>query len=288
MWDLQRYESDGFLVVHDAVSARTCDDLRARAAELVDGFDPGSQRSVFSSAAQRTSVDDYFLASANTIGFFYEPGALGPHGEPCVPKAQAINKMGHALHDLDPVFDAFSRTDQLANLCRQLGMVRPLLMQSMYIFKQPGIGGEVRCHQDATFLYTQPQNMLGLWFALEDATVQNGCLWAIPGAHQEGLKSRFLYDAATHTTRFSVADESPWPMDRLVALEVPKGTMILLHGLCPHLSYVNTSRRSRHAYTLHITDGTSDYPQDNWLRRAPQFPPWGFVSNPHGRSLHAL
>jgi phytanoyl-CoA hydroxylase len=51
----------------------------------------------------------------------------------------------------------------------------------MYIFKQPFIGGEIDCHQDSTFLYTDPLSCIGFWFALEDATVDNGCLYAIPG-----------------------------------------------------------------------------------------------------------
>jgi phytanoyl-CoA hydroxylase len=50
----------------------------------------------------------------------------------------------------------------------------------MYIFKQPRIGGEVTCHQDSAFLYNDPISIAGLWFALEDATTENGCLWAIP------------------------------------------------------------------------------------------------------------
>src|SRR5205807_9349677 len=107
-------------------------------------------------------------------------------------KEESINKIGHALHDLDPVFDAFSRSSPIKQLLFDLGLSNPLLLQSMYIFKQPNIGGEVTCHQDATFLYTEPLRMVGLWFALEDATIENGCLWAIPGGHKLGLKSRFV------------------------------------------------------------------------------------------------
>ena len=78
------------------------------------------------------------------------------------------------------------------NSSRTWELTSRLLLQSMYIFKQPNIGGEVTCHQDATFLYTEPLRMVGLWFALEDATIENGCLWVIPGGHRLGLKSRFV------------------------------------------------------------------------------------------------
>ena len=107
-------------------------------------------------------------------------------------KEQSINKVGHALHDLDPVFDEFSRQPALKELAQALGLAEPKLLQSMYIFKQPRIGGEVICHQDATFLYTEPLSVTGFWFALEDATKENGCLWAEPGGHQGPLRSRFV------------------------------------------------------------------------------------------------
>ena len=145
----------------------------------------------------------------------------------------------------------------------------------MYIFKQPNIGGEVTCHQDATFLFTEPLRMVGLWFALEDATIENGCLWAIPGGHKLGLKSRFVR-AEAGGTRFDVLDRTAWPEEKAVPLEVEKGTVIVLNGLLPHLSRENRSAKSRHAYTLHVIDASSDYPEDNWLRRPAEMPLRGF------------
>lgn len=53
--------------------------------------------------------------------------------------------------------------------------------------QQPGIGGVVGPHQDGTFLYTQPQSVTGFWWALEDCTTENGCLWAVPGSHNCAL-----------------------------------------------------------------------------------------------------
>ena len=47
---------------------------------------------------------------------------------------------------------------------KAIGFKDPLLLQSMYIFKQPKIGGEVVCHQDSTFLITEPESTVGFWF----------------------------------------------------------------------------------------------------------------------------
>lgn len=271
-----RFARDGLLVLEDFVPRERCDELMTRARELTADFDPSEVTAVFSSRHQSKTTNAYFLESGDKIRFFLEEGAVDTSGRLTRDKSLAINKVGHALHDLDPVFASFCRSPRLAALARDLGLRDPVLMQSMYIFKQPGIGGEVVCHQDATFLYTEPVSVVGLWFALEDATRENGCLWAIPGGHEAGLKVRFLRDGAGGV-RTEVLDPSPFPMDRLVPLEVPAGTLVVLHGLLPHLSYVNTSPRSRHAFTLHVVEASATYPKDNWLVRGPEMQARGFT-----------
>jgi len=272
---LEQYERDGFLILKDFVSHTACDRLKTRAQELVRDFDPAGIVSIFSTREQARTSDDYFLESGDKIRFFFEENAFNSDGTLRQSKEQSINKIGHALHDLDPVFEEFSRTNEIRQISSDLGIENPLLLQSMYIFKQPRIGGEVTCHQDATFLYTEPLRLVGLWFAIEDATIENGCLWAIPGGHKLGLKSRFMR-AEGGGTRFEIIDDSPWPEDKVEPLEVEKGTLIVLHPLLPHLSRENRSAKSRHAYTLHVIDASSKYPASNWLQRPADLPPRGF------------
>jgi phytanoyl-CoA hydroxylase len=243
--------------------------------KLVQEFEPGEVASIFSTREQNRLTDDYFLESGDKIRFFFEEDAFDRDGKLKQSKERSINKIGHALHDLDPEFSWFSRSQPVPELIEDLGISDPLLLQSMYIFKQPRIGGEVTCHQDGTFLYTDPFNVAGLWFALEDATLENGCLWAIPGGHKLGLKSRWVRDG-NGGMKFDVFDSEPWDEDKLVPLEVKKGSLILLHGLLPHKSLANRSARSRHAYTLHIISADSAYPQTNWLQRPSNNPPRGF------------
>jgi phytanoyl-CoA hydroxylase len=272
---LDNYERDGFLVIEGFVDAAACDLLRGRADEMVQEFDPKGVVSIFSTREQSRLSDEYFLESGDKIRFFFEEHAFHPDGTLKDTKERSINKIGHALHDLDPVFDRFSRTSQIRQLASDLGFTQPRLLQSMYIFKQPNIGGEVTCHQDSTFLYTEPIDICGLWFALEDATVDNGCLWAIPGGHRDGLKSRWVR-SPQGGMQFETFDSKPWKEEKLVPLEVAKGSLVILHGLVPHRSLENKSPRSRHAYTLHIIGGSCAWPAENWLQRSASMPLRGF------------
>jgi phytanoyl-CoA hydroxylase len=278
-----QYQQNGYLVLPDFKTAADIAALRARAEEIVNAFDPSGNISVFTTREQSRSVDDYFMDSANKVSCFFEEEAFDATGQLKQDKALSINKIGHAMHDLDPVFDQFSRGPALASLAAGLGLEQPKIWQSMYIFKQPGIGGEVRWHQDATFFDTTPLSVTTFWFALEDASVRNGCLWVEPGGHRGPLRERFVKQDGIGTTGAGPAaaietlDNSPWPDDHTaVPVEVSAGTLVVFHGLLPHYSAPNRSPVSRHAYTLHATDGRSVYSPQNWLQRGADLPVRGF------------
>jgi phytanoyl-CoA hydroxylase len=270
----ETYARDGFLVLPRLFAAETCRALIARAEALVEAAPLAELATVFSTRDQAHHSDDYFLASGDKVAWFLEEEAVDADGRLTRPKIRAINKIGHALHDLDPVFAPFSRRPELAAIAHDLGMTAPLLLQSMLIFKQPEIGGEVALHQDATFLYTEPVSVMGLWVALEDATQENGCMWALPGGHRDGLKRRFKRDG--RGVAFEELDLTPFAYGE-VPLEAPQGTVVVLHGLLPHRSGANRSPRSRLAYSLHVIEADAHYPADNWLRRSADMPLRGFV-----------
>ncbi len=274
---IESYQRDGFVVVDDFVSAHDRERLRTRALDIVDAWEPSEQRSVFTTNEQARVSDGEFLASGSTIWCFFEEDAFGPDGELTQPKELSINKIGHAQHDLDDEFERFSYDPRLAEIATDIGLVDARALQSMYIFKQPHIGGEVGCHQDATFLYTDPISVTGFWFAIEDATVENGCLWAAPGGHRGPLRQLFKRNESSEGTMMETLDTTPLPSpppagDDLVPLEVPAGTLVVLNGQLPHWSDVNRSGISRHAYTLHCISAAAEYPEWNWLQRPTDMP----------------
>ena len=272
---LAAFNRDGFLVVPDFMGSETRAAVRERAIDLVNEWEPSGERTVFTTEEQERVSNNDFLSSGGKIWCFFEEEAFDDQGNLRQAKELSINKIGHAQHDLDDVFERATYTSDLAGVAADIGMADAQALQSMYIFKQPGIGGEVGCHQDATFLYTDPLSVTGFWFAIEDATLENGCLWAAPGGHNAPLRKVFRrLGTDDDGTNFDELDNTPLPdpAKDLVPLEVPAGTMVILNGKLPHWSDVNRSPVSRHAYTLHCISQSADYPDWNWLQRPSDMP----------------
>jgi len=276
--------------------------MKLRMRELIDKWDPDTMElSVFDtdSKSQQKAWNDYFLDSADRIHFFLEKDAKGETGlREGLSKHRALNKVGHGLHVQDAVFKRYSCSDKVAELVSELGWKEPVLPQSMYIFKQPRIGGEVTSHQDSTFLHTTPRpTCLGLWLALDEATVDNGCIWARPGSHTEPVRRVFV----RNPERFEAGDVSKEPMifkdmaDKschawkwegkmpegsnapskglydvgFKPVECAAGDLVVIHGQVDHLSLPNTSEKERHTFQLHLVEGPTQgitWSPLNWLQ----------------------
>lgn len=264
----QKYHDDGYLVLEEAIAKAQIEKLKTAAMQIVDDFDINSQRAVFSTSDRDAGRDDYFFDSAENVHCFLEEGALDQEGRLLKPARLAINKIGHAMHDLNPVFGAFCRQPLFGNILRDIGYSTPLLWQTMYIFKQPHIGGEVRWHQDGSYLITDPSTVTGVWVAIEDANRDNGCLWVQPGGHRSPLREIYEVDWAKHQGSLTDLDRTPWPgTDEAVAVEVPLGSVVMFHDHMPHYSSQNRSDFSRHAFTLHVAEQTARWSGNNWLQR---------------------
>jgi phytanoyl-CoA hydroxylase len=265
---VDEFREQGFLVLPGLVPRPALATLERAALAIVDRFDPTAERTVFSTRDRDAGRDDAFFASAEGVRCLLEEEALDAAGALRCPRRLAINKIGHALHDLVPEFNEFCRMPGFGELLRDLGYAAPVLWQTMVIFKQPHIGGEVRWHQDATYLITEPPCVTGLWVALEDAHRDNGCLWVQPGGHRTPLRERYEVDWHTRVGKLRTVDATPWPsLAEAVALEVPAGSVVVFHDHLPHRSAPNHSSASRHAFTMHVAEQGAAWAEGNWLKR---------------------
>lgn len=313
---LAKYHQDGYLVIPNFFDPTT---ILQHAKELIHSFDPkGHPMTKFSTGGEEGVKEEehvgdrYFLESGDKIRYFLEEDSIGSDGKLNRSPDLCVNKCGHALHCLDPIFHQLTFSEKVQNLIKSLdAFSKPQCLQSMVICKQPSIGGAVPPHNDSTFLYTSPPSATGLWFALEDCTTTNGCLSFIPGSHRwqkgtikpnsetlsrpqnekehishtygdlRGVNKRFIrsdpnnVDAGTSFEILSEQEEEVWDEDKASIEACKAGTLVLIHGSVMHKSEKNKSDKSRYIYTFHCIEGDSTkahYDARNWLQPSKGMP----------------
>lgn len=166
----------------------------------------------------------------------------------------------HFPHKISaPLLEAARRPAAVAALTAVIGP-NVKMMQSMLFIKSEGKPGQA-WHQDEAHIPTRDRSLAGIWIALDNATVENGCLWVIPGSH----RPRVLYPVRDqHDDRFDCTQEAyafPYRDEDAMPVELPAGAAVLFHGYLLHRSLPNTGRHGmRRALVNHYMSAESVLP----------------------------
>jgi len=152
-----------------------------------------------------------------------------------------------------PYFQDIARTPNLLSLARGLLGPRVKVFRDQALFKPPG-GQAKPPHQDQSYFRLQPEDdLVTAWIALDDATIENGCMCYVAGSHKHGI---FPVGQDPDRPVHHIPDTGDLNLPDPTPVPVPAGSVIFHHGCTLHHSEENKSDRWRKAIIFHYS--TSD------------------------------
>ncbi|PSP94698.1 phytanoyl-CoA dioxygenase family protein [Halobacteriales archaeon QS_4_62_28] len=219
----RQYQSEGYLVVENALSPETVDRVKTRLREYTHGDrEPEPFQHQIEPAVQRGEIE------------------IEDEGD-------AVRKFeGLGMVQEDDVFRAVAEDETLVAAATQLLGPNLKLLRSAAMFKPPEVGSEKGFHQDAAYYPIQPMDHVTVWIALDEATTANGCMNVVPGAHKNGIMG---HEAVEYDTDIVIADRD---FDKSDAVPVPMdaGDALFTHCLMPHYTAPNTTETWRRALIM--------------------------------------
>lgn len=231
------FVNQGFLAIADLVTAEELDELKQEAIDLARGKHPCENLKPL----PEDTTDEQALSKILCI---------------------------HQPHFVSPVVEKYVRHPKIAGALSQIvaahlpqwdGSVK--CMQSMFFVKPPGFQGQA-WHQDEIYIPTRDRSLCGAWIAIDDATVDNGTLWVVPGSHTSG----YLYPQRDHNNpgEFDFAPESfGFDESKEVPVEVKAGTVVFFNGYLLHRSRKNNSDIYRRVLVNHYMNAWSPLPWEH-------------------------
>ncbi|KAL8712553.1 MAG: hypothetical protein Q9225_006914 [Loekoesia sp. 1 TL-2023] len=270
------WDANGYLVLPESLDKGTTtaliQDVRKLAASFFDELDPSRISHEVSTDTAPLRPNGRLIAALADVNPEANPQPL-----------QRIRRIGTGVHRHLPLFRSITFSRRNRQIARSLGFSKPHITQSLIVPKASASGAKVIPHQDGCSNFTDPPSSVTFWYALEDATIQNGCLMVVPGSHKTTPISRRCVVSSNgypefqsiQTPLFAPNPGSNGPSAPTQAanhgmnskkLEVKAGTLILMHGNLVHASEKNDSANSRIAYNFGLVEGSLPWKADNYLQ----------------------
>jgi phytanoyl-CoA hydroxylase len=143
---------------------------------------------------------------------------------------------------------AFADSTEVAEIVSGLLGAPASVFQSQFIFKNPGAWGQP-WHQDSYYFPFDRRPEIGVWLAISEATLENGCLAAIPGGHHNPVLPHG--PDLRPGSNYGYTEIQGLPEERAVPLLMQPGDCLFFHSLLPHRSFDNRAATRRAAIVYH-------------------------------------
>lgn len=225
---LNTYHRDGYIVVEDLVTPEEVAALRQRVGEYTHGGRAwGNLRVQVEPRVQRGELQ------------VEHPG-------------DGIRKIDGLVQE-DDLFRQLGLHENIVSIIEQILGPDIKMFRNSLLLKPPKVGSQKGWHQDSPYWPIEPMDLCSCWFPLDDATLENGCMWAIPGGHTQGPLPH------VHVTDDYVIDESAYDDALGVAIPLRAGSGLFFHSLLPHYTAPNRSDKWRRAMVLSYMSARSRY-----------------------------
>lgn len=229
--DSDFYVTNGYLVAPGVLTTAELEELRQEATEIFRG--------------KRGQVDGLLDATG-----LEDTEVLGQY--------TAI----HFPHKLSALIRRYLSHPRIVDILTQIVSPNLKCMQSMLFVKAPGKAGQ-SWHQDEYYIPTRDRSLVGAWIAIDDASVENGCLWLIPGSHRPGVIHRRIPGNDPEFAEKDTIDVSGYARESIIPVEVRRGTVVFFNGYLLHSSRRNgTTNHFRMALVNHYMSAESMLPWD--------------------------
>ncbi len=226
--DLRFYETHGYLSVAAAFSPAETGAAVAGLTDLIMGARPDFKGIVFENSARQILP---------TLGL--------------EERQDAVRKLAGFV-EFDSRLRALAHHPKLIAAVRTLIGDEPVLFQDMALLKPPRLGREKPWHQDLSYFnYDPAAKVVGVWIALDEATIENGCMQLLPGRHRNGPVIHFK------RRDWQICDTDILGKTS-VAAPLKPGGLLLFDGLLPHGTPHNASGRRRRALQFHYTSAKTE------------------------------
>lgn len=222
------YKEQGYLAIENAFTPEEVDAGIAGLIHLIMGGNPEFNGVMFEAKAREVLH------------------TLGPDA-----RQDAVRKLMHFV-DFDERLKNLSHHRKLIGIVERIMGEKPVMFQDMALLKPPRMGREKPWHQDhAYFDFPLNTRVVGVWIALDEATLENGCMRVLAGQHNAGPVVHFK------RRDWQICDTEVKGKQGVVAAPLKPGGLLLFDGLLPHGTPHNNSPLRRRALQFHYRNAGS-------------------------------